>query len=578
MTERRPQWYTLLNKYHWFVLAVAALGWLFDTMDQQLFTLARVPAMNELLAPSPGTAPTPEAVAEYGGYATAIFLMGWATGGLFFGVLGDRIGRARTMLLTILLYSLCTGLSAFSIGFYDFAFYRFITGLGVGGEFAVGVALVAEAMPAAARPFALGLLQSLSAVGNVMAALIFMGLGELEEKGILGELSIAGFDITIWRAMFLIGTLPALLAVLVRGRLKEPDTWREAKTEAKAEGESEKKRFGSYKELLGTPLWRNRAFIGLALAIAGVIGVWGIGFFTVDLIRSSFRKAAETELRAENEHAADRDLILLAVRDGKIPAASEKGDPSSVKPVDILNSAHGVSDAKPLWGAALALAAKNEPIDRASLLAAVDPKNRTDADREAQEKLLQGEPSGSDAASIAASIAARSKELNAYLTWNISFGALLMQIGAFFGMYAFTLFTDRVGRRLAFAVAFVIAACATITVFALLSKPSDLYWMMPMLGFCILSPFGGYAIYFPELFPTHLRSTGTSFCYNVGRFLAATGPAALGLLTSVVFNETAEPIRWAGITMCSAYLIGLAALPFAPETKGQPLPEGFHAH
>src|SRR5204863_428701 len=99
-------------------------------------------------------------------------LIGWATGGIAFGILGDRIGRAKTMLMTILLYSLFTGMSAFSIGFWDFALWRFLTGLGVGGEFAVGVALVAEVMPNRARPYALGLLQALSAVGNVTAAAV----------------------------------------------------------------------------------------------------------------------------------------------------------------------------------------------------------------------------------------------------------------------------------------------------------------------------------------------------------------------------------------------------------------------
>src|SRR5882724_13540935 len=123
-------WYRELNRYHWFVLIVAALGWLFDTMDQQLFNLARVPAMRALLKPG-------QDVPLYSGYVTAIFLIGWATGGLTFGVLGDRIGRARTMMWTILIYSVCTGLSAFSVGFWGFAFYRFITGLGVRGEFAV---------------------------------------------------------------------------------------------------------------------------------------------------------------------------------------------------------------------------------------------------------------------------------------------------------------------------------------------------------------------------------------------------------------------------------------------------------
>src|SRR3954467_3473930 len=127
-------WWQLLNRYHWFVLVVAALGWLFDCLDQQLFILARIPAMRELL-PRPNVADPVKQAAEfkamvnaYSGYATSIFLMGWASGGLFFGVLGDRIGRARTMLITILLYSLFTGLTALSKGFWDFALYRFLTG------------------------------------------------------------------------------------------------------------------------------------------------------------------------------------------------------------------------------------------------------------------------------------------------------------------------------------------------------------------------------------------------------------------------------------------------------------------
>jgi hypothetical protein len=94
-----------------------------------------------------------------------------------------------------------------------------------------------------------------------------------------------------------------------------------------------------------------------------------------------------------------------------------------------------------------------------------------------------------------------------------------------------------------------------------------------LMGFCQLSLFGGYAIYFPELFPTHLRSTGTSFCYNVGRLVAAVGPWTLGMLTSEVFADKPEPMRYAGVTMCSIFLLGLLVLPFAPETKGRPLPD-----
>ena len=83
--DSRP-WYAEMNGYHWFVLTVAALGWLLDCFDQQLFVLARQPAMRDLLPGSPSSA----TIDQYGGYATAIFLMGWGIGGLIFGVMGDR--------------------------------------------------------------------------------------------------------------------------------------------------------------------------------------------------------------------------------------------------------------------------------------------------------------------------------------------------------------------------------------------------------------------------------------------------------------------------------------------------------
>jgi MFS family permease len=141
------------------------------------------------------------------------------------------------------------------------------------------------------------------------------------------------------------------------------------------------------------------------------------------------------------------------------------------------------------------------------------------------------------------------------------------------GIYAFTHLTHRIGRKPAFAIAFVAAMIATAFTFWNLNDFGDIFWMIPIMGACQLALFGGYAIYLPELFPTRLRSTGTSFCYNVGRFVAALGPLSLGLLTSRVFAGYAEPMRYAGVTMCLVFLVGLAALPFAPETRGRALPE-----
>jgi MFS family permease len=454
MPEPRRRWTKELTRYHWFVLIVAALGWLFDTMDQQLFALARRPAMQDLLAPSPGAPADPADVDFYAGLATAIFLIGWASGGLAFGILGDRIGRAKTMLWTILIYSLCTGLSAFSVGFWDFALYRFLTGLGVGGEFAVGVSLVAEVMPATARPFALGLLQALSAVGNISAALISMGLGYAAHES--GGPQVAGF--TPWRIMFVVGTVPAFLAILIRARLQEPERWQEARKRG------ERVKLGSYQELFGDPRWRRNALVGMLMAFAGVVGLWGIGFFSFDLLRSVFEKHFQA--------------------------------------------------------------------------------------------------AGMDKARIASE-----------LSFWVGVTSIVQNVGGFLGIWAFARLTPHVPRRALFAVAYVLAMLSTGLVFWYLDEFSEIWWMIPIMGFCQLSLFGGFAIYFPELFPTRLRSTGTSFCYNVGRFVAAVGPYTFGTLTSTVFVDKPEPMRYAGVAMCAVFLLGLVALPFAPETKDQPLPE-----
>jgi MFS family permease len=433
-------WYKELNRYHWFVFIVASLGWLFDTMDQQLFNLARRPAIAELLNIAPGDPTRSASIAEYAGYATMIFMIGWASGGVFFGILGDRIGRAKTMIYTILLYSLFTGLSVFSTSVWDFSVYRFLTGLGVGGQFSVGVALVAETVPDRARPYALGWLQALSAVGNMLAALIGIALGHLEETGAVGS---------AWRMMFVVGALPAFLCIAIFRKLKEPEAWQRAKREGSSH-------LGSMTDLFSDPRWRRNAIVGMLLAFAGVVGLWGIGFFSFDLLR----------------------------------AVLDKTDMSAGQ--------------KTLW---------------------------------------------------------------------TGITSLLQNAGAFFGIYAFTHLTAHVGRKPAFAISFVAAMLATAFTFWNLKDFTDILWMIPLMGFCQLALFGGYAIYLPELFPTRLRSTGTSFCYNVGRFVAAIGPLALGLLTSRVYADYPEPMRYAGVTMCLVFVIGLATLPFAPETKGRPLPE-----
>lgn len=440
------RWWHALSSYHWFIFIVVALGWLFDCLDQQLFTLSRMQAMKALL-------PADKDPVLWGSYATSIFLAGWATGGLVFGVLGDRIGRAKTMMVTILIYSLCTGLSAISTSFWDFAFYRFLTGLGVGGEFAVGVALIAEVLPDRARPGALGALQALSAMGNMSAALIGMGMAQLES---IGAISLGNS----WRWMFVIGSIPAALALVIRMRVKEPQRWQQLKDS----GKLSKHGAFTYTELFSTSRWRHNAIIGMLLVCSGVIGLWGIGFFTPELVRTVLTKTYLS---------------------------------------------HGMS------------AEQIGPL------------------------------------------------VDKWASWSL----MTLQLGAFCGMLAASWVAEKLGRKAAFAIAFTTSMIATACAFQFYTDASQTFWLIPIMGFFQPSVFAVYAIYLPELFPTHLRSTGTSFCYNVGRFLAAGGVPLLGLLKTEIYGHFAEPMRPAALTMCAVFFLGLIVLPFAPETKGKPLPE-----
>jgi MFS family permease len=167
-------------------------------------------------------------------------------------------------------------------------------------------------------------------------------------------------------------------------------------------------------------------------------------------------------------------------------------------------------------------------------------------------------------------------QITGNIAWWVGVTSVMQNLGGFFGIYAFSHLTHFTGRKPAFAVSFVAAMLSTAMVFWYLREFSQIFWMIPIMGFCQLSLFGGYAIYFPELFPTRLRSTGTSFCYNVGRFVAAVGPFSLGILTGKVFtvaNGYEEGMRYAGVSMCAIFLLGLVVLPFAPETRGKALPE-----
>jgi MFS family permease len=440
----KQKWWQTFNRAHWLIFAVASLSWLIDCFDQQIFNLARDGAMEHLIGK--------EKAVEFGPYSTSVFLIGWAIGGLTLGSLGDRYGRVRMLMVAIFMYAVCTGLSAFSTGFWDFCFYRLITGVGVGGVFGLAVALVSDAVPDRARAPALGMLQSLSAVGNITAGLVGIGVGALALRAMLP------FQLQTWQVLFMVGALPALLLLPFFLRMREPQKWLDAKTE----GERKGIQFGSYSNLLQHPTWRKHAWLGLILCSAGIIGLWGIGNFHPKIIRSII-----------DAHYAGGNL-----------------------------SVQDLASQKSYWSGV---------------------------------------------------------------------GLLLQNVGGFLGMLTLAKVAQTIGRKPAFALALTLSFLSTIMVFKYLREVEQIYWMLPLMGFGQYSVFAVYAIYLPELFPTSLRSTGISFCYNFGRLLAATAPFTIGQVTRSLGGNV-EAFRTGGIAVSFVLLVGILVLPFLPETKDKALP------
>jgi MFS family permease len=194
-------WSAEVTRYQWMVLLVAWLGWVFDSMDGTLFSLVQKPSMTELMGPGA----TDAAIGFYSSVVFAVMLLGWAIGGIGFGVIADYIGRTRALAITILLYSLFTGLSAVAHSWSQLAAFRFITGLGLGGEWAAGAALVAEVWPDWLRAKAGAMLQSAAAFGYFFAALITRAV-----------------DVGSWRYVYLVGAVPAIFVLFIRLMVREP--------------------------------------------------------------------------------------------------------------------------------------------------------------------------------------------------------------------------------------------------------------------------------------------------------------------------------------------------------------------
>jgi MFS family permease len=236
--ERIP-WYRGVTRSQWLVLLFASAGWLFDVYEGQIYTITRGHLLKDLNAGSDE--------AFYGEIFLAVFLAGGALGGIAFGILADRWGRRPVLVLTILTYSTFSGLTAFAQELWQVGILRFLVAFGVGGEWSVAAAMVAEAFRARGRAQAGSIFHATSILGTWLATLAGLAVG------------------ANWRMAYLLGVLPALLVVGLRAGIAVPES-----------RGAEHRQGGRLRELLADARWRRRAILGLLLAAVGLGTFWGV--------------------------------------------------------------------------------------------------------------------------------------------------------------------------------------------------------------------------------------------------------------------------------------------------------------
>lgn len=539
--------------YHWLVVIFASCGWLFDCMGQRIFVLSREPALRELL----GATATDGDVKYWGGIATLLMMVGWATGGILFGMMSDHYGRVKAMVATLLSYTIFSGLSGFAGSGIAFLVFRFLFGLGVGGMFGAATTLVAESVPRRFRTAALGSMQALSSCGNMVASGLSLRITPGLEN-FWGHYSG-------WQVLSFVSVFPALLALPMLLLLKEPQAWVKAKADAVGGGSG--KAVGSFADLFRHPRWRRSTFVGICLGVAGMVGLWGIAFFSPELITTAFKNRP---LQVE-EILKPAELCAALKTPGNPPVARLKDRLSP----DVAKQVNSVGPGDEVAAATLEslVADLNRVIQQGDLydegvFRSVELKKST-------RNLIQRVQKNGDRQNVISLnrqlveqiFPGDILELQKTIDKTKSRGTLLQDVGSLLGMFAFTFVAAYFNRRTAFLGSFVLCLFSVSFVFYSLKTATDVLWMLPLMGFATLSCFAGYSIYFPEIFPTRLRGTGVGFCYNTVRYLAAPFPFLLGWLS------TQMSFRTVAVVMSSIYLLGIVALIWAPETKGQPLPE-----
>ncbi|MEX2185469.1 MAG: MFS transporter [Pirellulales bacterium] len=512
------------NRVKYLTLAAALLGWMFDGAEMGVFSLVGGPAMRDLLA---GTSDKAQGI--WFGVVMAGFLVGAATGGVLFGWLGDRIGRVRAMTLSVFTYAFFTGICGFSHEAWQLAVLRFVAALGMGGEWSLGVALVMEVWPNRSRAFMAGLIGAAANVGFLAVALVGLVLHAVLSRidSALASLGFAQASIDWlvanqgWRIMMMLGTAPALLTFLIRLFVPESEKWRQEHATG------------------STKAWESRDLLAVLVALAGpalIIYVWAgpladavavgggrlltaIGITIVGLAIAiiGYTFPVQRYLRRQAAMSAAGDATVLKKTLGRMMLGA------CLSGVALIGT----------WG------------------------------------LTQWIPRWADQLNTEA------------LTPAKEYAGIVTAVGAILGTILAAMAGDWFGRRRAYCL-LCVTSMASVWLLVFCTKeygPTFLAFAF-LVGATTASFYGWLPLYLPELFPTRVRATGQGFGFNFGRILAAVGVLQMGPLEALFKDDaTIAGIAIDGgfpracIAMSFVYVIGMAIIWLAPETRGKPLPD-----
>lgn len=487
----------------WMALTAALLGWMFDGLEMGLFPLVARPALMDLLGVSADAD-----IGRWMAVVTSAFLIGAATGGVLFGWLGDRIGRVRAMMLSVLTYALFSGACGLATEAWQIAGLRFISALGMGGEWSLGVALVMELWPENSRGLLAGLIGAASNVGFLCIGIVglFLTAFLADIRSLLLSMNMATETVdwlvrnSGWRLLLFFGAAPAFLTFFIRMFVPESVRWEEERKSGATSNWATRDLLGVLIGAIGACLIIPLFLAGLAwwiqLPLTLLCFLVALGGFTYPVLR--YLQRSET-MHTDSLHAVRPTLqrMLLAACLGGVA----------------LLGTWGAAQWLPSWAAQLSHDAPN---------------------------------------------------VRAYTQITSAAGAIVGTIaGALIGAW--------MGRRITYALLCAGSLAASLILYQFVGNYGGLFLVnVFVVGGVTASFYGWLPLYLPELFRTGVRATGQGFSFNFGRILAAIGVLQTGYLISSVFVNNYPQ----ALTVISlVYVIGMAIIWLAPETKGKPLPE-----